>query len=318
MHCRKMWLAAGPLASFVLWSTTNAQLKCELTNEPSQVKLIYDDVAHFLRAMERFSDSEDRARILQQEYLDKASPGLKEYLREKDIKVGDFVKALRKRPAAYASLRELPKQLRSQEKKIREAFEGLKKLIPNTAFMPVYYLVGPRPGGSGEPSEYGLMIAISELDADIEKIHLLLVHETVHVQQALTIGMEEYQAIFGPKMSLLALAIREGAAEFLTSVAAGEHTQKEAHDYYLQNEQALWKRFSAEMNGRSPGDWMWKKPADPRQPAHLGYVVGARIVEAYYHNHEDKEKAVQDILAITDYQAFLEKSGYAGKAPHPD
>jgi uncharacterized protein YjaZ len=204
----------------------------------------------------------------------------------------------------------LPEQLALQEKKIRDAFSGLKKIIPNAVFMPVYYFVGPNPGAMGEPSEYGLMISISELDKDIENIHLLIVHETIHVQQALTVGMEEYQAIFGPKMSLLALSIREGSAYFLTLLSAGGHTHKESWDYCVQNEKELWLRFRAEMNERMPGDWMWGKPADPEQPPHLGYIMGARIVEAYYNSIEDKEKAMQDILAITDYQGFLKKSGY--------
>ena len=55
---------------------------------------------------------------------------------------------------------------------------------------------------------------------------------------------------------------------------------------------------------------MWRKPANPEQPHDLGYIVGARIVESYYNRMESKEKAVKDILAVTDYQEFLKKSGY--------
>jgi hypothetical protein len=125
--------------------------------------------------------------------------------------------------------------------------------------------------------------------------------------------MEEYQSIFGPKMSLLALAIREGTAYFLTLLSTGGHTHKESYDYFIQNEKDLWERFKGEMNERLPGEWMWKKPVDPEQPLDLGYIMGARIVEAYYSNAKDKQKAVQDILSITDYKGFLEKSGYAEK-----
>ncbi len=307
--CYKVSIAFG-MALTLLASGAWAQLKCELTDDPAKVQLIDDDVENFLRAFDMLGEENGWAEIIQKEYLDKASPGLKEFVREKGVKIEDFIDAIKKRKTMYDSLHALPEKLALQEKKIRVAFAGLKKTIPNAVFMPVYYLVGPNPGSLGEPSEYGLMVSMSELDQDIENIHLLLVHETIHVQQALTIGMEEYQAIFGPKMSLLALSIREGAAYFLTILSAGGHTHKESWDYYVQKERDLWQRFQAEMNGRMTGDWMWGKPADPEQPPHLGYIVGARIVEAYYNLVENKEKAVQDILAITDYQGFLEKSGY--------
>ena len=287
-----------------------AQLELDLTDDPAKVRLIDDDVKNFLKAMDRLDAENDWASIIQTEYLDKASPGLKEFIREKGVKAEEFVQAIKERKEKYDSLHALPEQLARQEKKIREAFTGLKRIIPNAMFMHVYYLVGPNPGAMGEPSEYGLMISMSELDRDIENIHLLLVHETIHVLQALTIGMEEYQAIFGPKLSLLALAIREGAAYYLTLLSAGGHTHEESWDYYIQNEKDLWQRFQADMNENTPGDWMWGKPADPEQPPLLGYIVGARIVEAYYNRLKDKEKAVQDILAITDYKGFLEKSGY--------
>ena len=299
---------------FVIFvSNGHAQLKCELTNDPAKVQLIDDDVKNFLRALDKLETEGDWAVVIQKEYLDKASPGLKEFAREKGVKVEDFIEAIKERKETYDYLHDLPAQLARQEKKIRDSFVGLKKIIPNAVFMPVYYLVGPNPGAMGEPSEYGLMISISELDKDIENIHLLLVHETIHVQQALTVGMEEYQAIFGPKMSLLALSIREGAAYFLTLLSAGGHTHKESWDYGVQNERDLWQRFKAEMNDRLPGDWMWGKPADPEQPPHLGYIMGARIVESYYNKAQDKQKAVQEILSITDYIGFLENSGYADK-----
>ncbi len=43
----------------------------------------------------------------------------------------------------------------------------------------------------------------------------------------------------------------------------------------------------------------------------MAYVLGAFIVQAYYDQAEDKAQAVTDILGVTDYEAFLEASGYA-------
>jgi hypothetical protein len=42
-------------------------------------------------------------------------------------------------------------------------------------------------------------------------------------------------------------------------------------------------------------------------------MMGALIVESYYRNAENKEKALQEILKITDYEGFLAKSRYREK-----
>lgn len=298
----------------VAWSGAQAQLKCEVTNDPGKVELIYDDLHNFIRAMDMLDKESNPETVFQREYLDKASPGLKEYIRANEYEAKDFVEEIRKKMAQYSGLGGLPEALASHENKIRKAFRGLTKVIPNTIFLPVYYFVGIRGGGLfAEPSEYGLLIAISELDEDLPGVKLVLVHETVHVQQAMTIGLEEYQSIYGPKMSLLALSLREGTAQFLTFLSTGERTKTEAYQYLDKNEKKVWERFKNEMNNRLPGDWMWAKPKDPEQPRDLGYIIGDRIVETYYNRTEDKEKAIKDILSITDYKKFFEKSGYAEK-----
>lgn len=306
-HCL-LWT----LAFFMMWSHVQAQLQCELTNDPSKVEVIYDDVFNFLRAIKMLKVDVDSVAILQREYIDKATIGFEEYIREADLSAELFVEAIRQRSDEYASLRDLPKQLTLQIDNIHKGYEGLKKIIPNAVFMPSYIFIGTHKGSNSQPSEYGLMTSVSELDEDIEKLYVILVHETIHVQQALTVGMEEYMSILGgPKTSLLALALREGTAYFFTLLSTGEHTHKDTYDYYIENERELWARFKTEMKEPSPGDWMWNKPEDPDQPYDVGYVVGARIVETYYNNAEDKGKAVQDILAITDYFGFLKKSGYS-------
>ncbi len=289
-----------------------AQLKCETTNEPDEVQLISDDVLNFLRAMERIDAGVDAEAAIREDYLEKASPGLQEYLREHDLDAAQFAAAIAKDPERYSALKGLPAQLASQEVEIRRAFHGLRRHIPETTFIPIYYLVGVQKGLFAEPSEYGLMIAISELAEDPSLLSLGLVHETVHVQQALAVGIEEYMQVFGPKMSLLSLSLREGAAYFLTTLAVDRQTLPEAYEYFVENEQALWQQFKSEMDNRDPGEWLFRKPEDPNRPQDLGYIMGARIVESYYNGSADKEQAIRDILSIVDPAEFLKKSGYGG------
>jgi uncharacterized protein YjaZ len=120
----------------------------------------------------------------------------------------------------------------------------------------------------------------------------------------------KYAALFGGEKSLLGLTIREGTAEFFSKLAAGRYTQNEAEEFVLNNEKRLWREFQPVMLGRETGDWMWNKPKDPDQPYHVAYVMGARIVSAYYEKAHDKGQAVRDILSVVDFEKFLDESGY--------
>ncbi len=296
------------------WSNVQAQLKCEITDDPAKVQFIYDDVRNFVRAMEMMGKGGDPEVIVQKEYLDKATPGLKEYIRESGATAKKFVETIHKKQTQYTALRGLLEQLIPQEDNVRKAFKEMAKVIPDPVFIPIYYFISVGSGGlNAQPSEYGIIVAITELAEDPSVLKIPLVHEVIHIKNALTVGIEEYMQVFGPKMSLLSLSIREGTAYFLTLLSIGEHGHKNAYDYYLKNEKKIWERFKAVMIKSSPEEWLFVTHSDPELPEHLGYVIGSRIVQAYYDRAEDKVKAVQDILSVIDFQEFLTKSGYEEK-----
>ena len=309
-HSIKCCVVGLMLIIVVCVAGLEAQLKCEMTDDPAKVQLFYDDIHNFIRALDLLKQGGDPQEVLQKEYIDKASPGLKEYLREKGKSIEDYISALQKWPDRYSALRGLPDQLVPQENRIRETHSELRAVIPNPIFLPAYYFVGVTGGLSAEPSEYGIIRGISELAEDPADVRLAFVHETIHVQQALAVGIEEFMQVFGPKMSLLTLSIREGAAYFLTLLSTGEHTLEEGHAYFVENEEDIWERFRDEMNERHPGDWLYVKPKDQDQPRDLGYLMGSRICEAFYERSEDKAKAIQEILSVVDYEEFLRRSGY--------
>jgi hypothetical protein len=221
-----------------------------------------------------------------------------------------LVKAIRKHPEKYGALHDMPELLAAYSSVSREAFAKLKGYIPDIVYPPTYFLIGAYRGiGSG--SAEGQLITVEKWLKPIEDKTTMIVHELVHYQQVMAMGYDKYTALFGPEKNLLGLCIREGTAEFFAELVTGKITQDEAVDFTLKNEKSLWEQFIKEMHGSETGDWMWSKPSDPEQPNHVGYVIGYRIVEAYYKNAKDKEEAVREILSVTDYPTFLEKSGYA-------
>ncbi len=288
------------------------EVTTNLTDKPEEASFVYDDVLNFIRAQEMLADGGDTLVILQAEYIGRGTPGLKMFIEKYGLTPERLAKAIRKYPDQYASLKRMPRQLKSLEGEAREAFVKLKKYIPGAVYPPTYFLVEAHRGiGSG--STEGQLISVDKWKPPLDHQITMIIHELVHFQQVVAVGYDKYKALFGPEKSLLGLCIREGTAEFFADLVTGRITQDEGLEYTLKHEERLWEQFETEMNGEETGDWMWKKPEDPEQPYHVGYAMGYRIVEAYYNNAEDKAGAVNDILSVTDYQGFLDQSGYRDK-----
>ena len=292
-----------------------AQFKVDVVFDPADAKFYYSDLYNFLEAWQMIQDGSDLAETLKKEYLDKSSPGLRNYLDDVGLGLQDYVERFEKYRQSFATLRDLPSQLVSQEKIIRATLQKMKSIFPNPIFLPIYYIVGVTGGLHAEPSEVGIRLAFSRAtDPDhLAGLRLTVLHELIHVQQFVAIGPDDYHSIYEDKQSLLAVSVREGVAEYLTWLLTGEYSKKDVFAYIKKDERRIWERFKSDMNNRELGDWLFSQPSDPDQPRDLGYIVGALIVEAFYSNAEDKKKAIDEILGVTDYAAFLERSKYAEK-----
>ncbi|UCG53024.1 MAG: hypothetical protein JSW58_05570 [Candidatus Latescibacterota bacterium] len=305
---------ASLLLALIVSDSVSQEVTDNLTTDPENAPFVYEDIRNFVRAHAMLATDADTMGILQQEYLDVGTPGLKMFIEKYDLTTERLIKAIRKHPDDYASLGDMPEWLATKEEPVRRAFTQLKRYIPNVVFPPTYYLIGGYRGiGSGSVEGQLITVEKSANKRGKKKFAPLLVHELVHFQQVVAVGYPKYKALFGPEKSLLGLTIREGTAEFFADLVTGEMTQDEAREFTIAREPELWEQFQKDMLGSETGDWMWQKPSDPEQPRHVAYVLGARIVESYYKNAPDKEKAVREILSVTDYPAFLEKSGYAGQ-----
>lgn len=292
-----------------------AQFGVDAVSDPADAKFHYSDLDHFLTAWKMIQAGSDLEQTLKREYLDKASPGLRNYLEDVGLGLADYVGRFEKYRPSFATLPDLPSLLVSQEQVIRDTLQKMKSLLPDPVFLPIYYIVGVTGGLHAEPSEVGIRLAFSRAPdpAHLNNLRLTVLHELIHVQQFVAIGPGDYHSIYEDKQSLLAVSVREGVAEYLTYLLTGEYSKKDVYTYIMKDEKAIWERFQTDMNNREFGDWLFSPPSDPDQPRDLGYIMGALIVEAYYINAEDKNKAIAEILGVTDYAAFLERSRYSEK-----
>lgn len=294
-------------------SLVEAQIPKHLTSDVDKIPFVLNDVTNFIRAYDMLSENHDTVDVLQKNYFDVGSPGLIAFVKRYSLTPEGLIAAMRKNPDVYKSVNQLPELIKGELDSYLTAFVKLKEYIPGAMFPPVYFLVADF-SGIGTVSEEGLQISVEKWKPNNAQEHTALVtHEMTHYQQAMLTGPEKYVAIYGKEKSLLAITIREGVAEFFAELITGVYTQEKARRYVEENEAALWTKFQNEMSNKETGEWLWVKSSDNAVPEDVGYVFGAKIVKSFHDNAENKKSAIKEILSVTDYSLFLEKSNYSAK-----
>lgn len=297
--------------------------------DPDAARVVTSDVAAFWRAYDGATLA-NAAERFQRAYLDVGSPGLADYARGNGAMPNGRVLAatVAARPRFYAAARATTLALdtgrtgRALRDSLRASFRRLKGLVPDAQFPDVYLVVGRLMSG-GTVSPRGLLIGVEMYARDAAtpddeltpweravtqpaaELPRLIAHELAHFQQP---------SLAGPP-TLLARALREGAAEFVASRVASGRGNAATFAYGVEHEAALWEEFRGAMRGTDVSGWMYQADRAKGRPADLGYFIGYRICEAYYRRASDPAAAIREILRFTDPEAFLAASGYAGAAP---
>ena len=308
----------------LLTITTLGQGNSPLNKDPKTVKFVTSDLDNFWRAYDLAAKETDRARrvaIFQSEYLDKGSAGLKDFLRLRIKSADTLVTAMEKLPRFYASIRPSTMQVARMEKKMRKSFAKFKSLYPDAVFPDVYFVIGiTSTGGTTGPS--GLLIGtelygrtedtpneelpewLRRVLSGIEKLPGIVAHESCHYNQNL--GREQ--------RTLLAKSLQEGSCDLIGELISGQNINDHLKPYGRQNEAAIWRDFSAEIDKPDFSNWFYNAATAKDRPPDLGYHVGYIISRAYFDRAKDKRQAVRDILNIQDFRQFHQKSGYNGPA----
>ncbi len=299
----------------------------KLNQNPDAAKFVTSDLDNFLHAYALASHAtidDEKAAIYQREYLDKGSPGLKDFVDARIKTAAKLVQTIDTHPKYYASLQTVIPQIAPMEPAMRASFRNLKRLYSDAVFPDVYFLVGRmNSGGTTGPS--GLLIGlemhaktattdISEMDnwlkvalGSPDRLPGIVAHELIHYQQ---VGG-------GDTKTLLGESILEGSADFVGEMISGQSINQNIYAYGNVHEAELWQEFKGEMNGTDFSHWLYQGDESKNRPADLGYFMGYRIVQAYYDRATDKRQALRDILTVTDFPALLRESHYADKFAQP-
>lgn len=300
----------------------------EFNRDPARARIVTDDLERFWAAWDLAERNPGQRRaIFQREYLDAGSHGLKGFVEVRIENVDKLLAAIDRNPRYYASLRTLTSKMAAAAEPALAAMRDLHALLPEAVFPDTYLMIG-RMNTGGTIHWNGLLIGAEmygltpdtptdELGAwhravirHRDDLPVIIIHELIHIQQA--------KFSRTAPANVLAQAIHEGAADFLTELILGRHINVHVHEWALPREAELWLEFREIMHGKDSEDWLYGgDSAGEGRPADLGYFIGYRIAQAYYDQVEDKRAAIRDIVATTDPAAFLEASGYEQRQQPP-
>ena len=303
----------------------SAQSAPPLNRDPEAVKFVTSDIENFWRAYDlaaKETDKAQRAALFQVGYLDKGSPGLKDFLRLRIKSAESLVGAIDLMPKYYASIRPQTLRVRRMEGRMRSAFRKFKSIYPEAVFPDVYFLIGvTSSGGTTGPS--GLLIGTEmygrtakgptdELSgwlrvvlSTVENVPAIVAHESCHYNQRYNTSADHRH--------LLGKALQEGACDTIGELISGRNINEHLKVYGRAHDAEIWRDFEADMYKPDYSNWIYNANTSKDRPADLGYYVGYLITLSYYRNAKDKRRAVHDILNIQDARAFYEASGVRRK-----
>lgn len=277
--------------------------------EPKEAALIYSDLFHFMDAYKALETNNDTIQVLQTLYFERGSEGLKEFINRHQLTPKLLKDAIQADPERYALIPDFVGNITEIEGLYADLMKRYHQVLPNTVFAPTYLLVGAN-RGIGQASQVGQLVTIMRVVDDRNKMQKLITHELTHFQQVMAMGGPKYISLYSAPNNMLGICLREGGAEFFTSLVLGEITQDKALEYLEKNETQLKKQFLTDLETQNQEFWLWASIDQNSYPKLLGYAMGYEICKEYYENSDDKSTALQDILKMEDAEDFLKSSGY--------
>lgn len=287
-----------------------------------------NDINHYWEAYDQIKKTDDthkKYELINTLYIDKASDGLKVFMKKRNLNDSVFVENINKLPKYWNSVRNSTLAIKSKQKEIEKYIKKLKYIYPELKPANIYFTIGGLSSGGTADSEMVLIGSeilvgnpatdTSELTSDWLKntfkhrkyldVVYLTVHEYVHTNQK-----DGY-------VNLLGHSIKEGSCDFIAELVLGKPIKTSYIEYGKSNLSQVKEDFKAEMYSNRNDKWLYngKKSDHPD----LGYFMGYEISKSYYQNHPDKKQAVKDIIEL-DFGSekaideFVDKSKFFGNS----
>ena len=297
------------LTGMLVLLSSNSTAQPNYPRSPVEAQIIYEDLEHFVEVYKELRENSDTLQVLQTYYFDRGSAGLKEFINRHQLTPEMMRDAMTAHPERYALIPDFLSKISEVEESYAILMKDYSNVIPQAMYPPTYLLVGAN-RGIGQASLPGQLITITRVVDNMEKFRKIVVHELSHFQQAMAMGPQKYGQLYSAPDNMLGLCLREGGAEFITSLVLGEITQSVALDYLENEEQRLKQQFLDDLITQKKDFWLWQSLEQQDYPKLLGYAMGHKICESYYSYSADKSHAIKTILAMPDTKEFIVSSQY--------
>lgn len=251
------------------------------------------------------------AAALRAGYLKPGSPGVGLFTPHRIQSAENLARAVAREGGDYRHAIELClPAARAMAADVEQDIARIGQLLGRSDVAPAYVLFGAgNSGGTAGPEglALGLEVVCRGVASPAEakaRLRGFVLHEMTHVHQ------ERVQK--APSQdTLLRQILVEGFADFVMEQATGgrERADLARERHGLANEAALWREIQPALPREvDRSDWLYR-PATGR-PADMGYWIGKRICEAYFHQAADKQAAMGVLLELRDPGQILRDSGY--------
>ena len=319
-----LWITLGFVALAACGSDTPTA-PATVTADPEQAVFVTSDIEHFWKAFDDGGANGVPAPF-QTEYLDRASPGLKDFISSRNVTAASLALMVRTYPRYFADIRAATLRLATDDDvqgRIREGYRKIRDMYAPAVFPPVTFLIG-RFSTGGTTSSNGMLVGLefyatsesTPLDElapfqrdnvhPLDSLPVIVAHEHTHILQARAGGIAAHR-----NKTLLDQSLAEGSADFVAYLITGGNINARLRSYALPREHDLWAEFKVAMHGTDWSQWLYNQGNETTsRPGDLGYFIGYRIAEAFYERATDKRAALEAIIEVGDSDTFLAESGY--------
>jgi len=282
----------------------------KLSGQNNSFQFVNTDIPNFWKAYDLIQSTKDtnqHSTILQREYLDKGSDGLKSLMRVRNYTKSSFLQAMRQYPRFWNSIRKSSLSVNSKIPAIEKSLNSLRILYPEAKPATVYFCMGAfRTNGTIEDNKIliGAEMALTDSTTDIselpenlqtyykkykpaETIDLLITHEYIHTQQQL------------PLDNLLCNSLYEGVAEYLSCLATGKSSTTPSFGFGAANQEKVKVKYLEDLFlPDRMYNWLWGTNNNELKERDLGYYIGYRIAEEYYRKSSNKNIAIHNLIQL--------------------
>ena len=273
-----------------------------VTTNPDSASIITTDITNFWRAFDLLQNQRtwaDSLKIVKTIFVDKASEGLKQYMKAANCDEKQFLETIKKRKADYLAVREKTEAIADKKQLIIQYLQKFKRLYPALRIPSICYTIGKFEVG-GTQFENTLYIGC---EVDIIN-HVDIIPQSIH-------ELGHFQQKDQNPVSNIDLAMIEGGAEFVSYQLTGKRTIYHTWKYGIANENHLWKEFRPKLDSAIDMKWFLDVPdKEKKRPGSLAYFIGFRICEAYLKSHKNKKLALRELIEMENPKKIFLTSSY--------